>query len=99
MKTLSEILKDFDKKFIANKQEDEEYYRFWLRDDKIKEFLSSSLKQLLEQVVPEERELPKTKCMNLENHTFGSCFQCEKDKGYNVCRKETLDNIKDLIKE
>lgn len=29
------------------------------------------------------KELPKTKCINAENHLFDSCFQCEKINGYN----------------
>ena len=39
-------------------------------------FLSVEVKKL-------EQSLPKRKCLNLETHVYGSCFSCEKIKGYN----------------
>lgn len=40
---IEKIMDEFEKKFISNKKEDEEYYRVWLRDGKIKEFINESL--------------------------------------------------------
>ena len=66
-------------------------------------FLRQALEQIrketieeCEKAVPKEEKLPKSKCMNLENHMFGSCFACEKIKGFNACRSETLANLNNL---
>ena len=65
----------------------------------LKDFIHSTLnkerEELIKKVEGMEHELPKTKCMNLENHTFGSCFQCEKSKGYN----QAIDDILTILKE
>lgn len=62
-----------------------------------KDFLDSSLRDLVKRIegeVEKERwELPKGKCINLENHMLGSCFQCEKIKGFNLA----LDSVLALL--
>lgn len=74
---------------------------------KLKLFLSGSHSRLLEQVrlslvgeiEKENRELPKTKCINAENHLFGSCFSCEKIKGYNSALSDSLAIINRIMKQ
>lgn len=65
--------------------------------DELKSFLHESnrryARQVVERALPEEHKLPKTKCMNLENHTFGSCFQCEKSKGFNSALTQFKKNL------
>ena len=57
-----------------------------------------AIKQLiLEWVEKSLRPLPKKKCINAENHLFGSCFQCENIKGYNSALKDLETFIKEEV--
>lgn len=88
----------------------EEWLRFYATDcdrgdgkahspnqKEIADWWLSKFDSILEGIIPEEMKLPKRKCINAENHIFGSCFQCERIKGFNACRDELLKRIK-LIK-
>ena len=106
------ILAEFDEKFVIpegyfNLASDPEGYNtpkdIWGKyrgGDDIKDYISTSIDSLLKSV--EERcdelvkELPKTKCINAENHLFGSCFQCEKIKGNNQCASDLKTSLKSL---
>lgn len=50
--------------------------------------------RIREEIGKMKKQLPKTKCINAENHVFGSCFQCEKIKGFN----QALEDIKEILK-
>lgn len=66
------------------------------------ESLLSQRKELMEAAlagIPPEKVLPKDKCLNLENHMYGSCFQCERLKGFNDCRQEVLTLITSILSQ
>lgn len=54
--------------------------------------IHKNMKQEIEQIIrknlPEKKENPKNKCINAENHSFGRCFSCEKNNGFNDCLDE-----------
>jgi len=45
----------------------------------------------------EEREKPKTKCINIENHLFGSCFSCKEIDGWNNAVTAQRENYEKFI--
>lgn len=53
----------------------------------------SDYNSLKEGVESFRENLPKTKCMNAENHLFGSCFACESIKGNN----RAIDSVLSLL--
>jgi len=66
-------------------------------------FLSAKIAQAraeafaeVEKGLPKEESLPKTKCIDVENHLFSSCFQCEKIKGKNDYRTAVLAHLASL---
>lgn len=71
---------------------------------KIKSFIRTLLaRSLEEQRVRIERfckenkqSKPKQKCINAENHLFGSCFACVKIDGYNQALEEVLQIIQNM---
>jgi len=68
----------------------------------ISSLLLSQRKELMEAAlagIPPEKVLPKDKCLNLENHMYGSCFQCERLKGFNDCRQEVLTLITSILSQ
>lgn len=90
MTTIEQIIANFKGTTFSSHEDVEK----WLR-----QALEQNRKETIEEcekAVPKEEKLPKSKCMNLENHMFGSCFACEKIKGFNTCRSETLANIQAL---
>lgn len=76
MKSDEQIIKEFDEK------------KLWQDGTHaIKSFILSLRQSDREAVVKMIEEmtqaLPKSECLNAESHLFGSCFQCEKIKGWN----------------
>ncbi len=61
--------------------------------------LKAVLESLVEEVEGKRVDMPKRKCINLENHLHGSCFQCEKSKGYNTALQDIKQLLQDIIKE
>ena len=70
---------------------------------KIESFLTASyiayIEAEIQRLEGEKEELPKGKCMNLENHLFSSCFQCEKIKGHNSCLDKQITYLQEQLKE
>lgn len=50
---------------------------------------------MLKECLPEQQQKPDRECLNAENHLFGSCFECKKINGWNLC----LDEIKQRARE
>lgn len=92
-KLKEEAREEFSKKFVA-KDPETGIPTYTQHPDLVKSFIDSLLTKLAEEatkaMVVEEKELPKTKCLNAENHLFGSCFECEKIKGHNSARADQL---------
>lgn len=44
------------------------------------------------------KEKPKGKCMNLENHLHGSCFECKKIDGFNEAIDEDISYLEEQLK-
>lgn len=65
------------------------------KKDELRQSYLSLIDNLIEREEGEKQELPKTECINAENHLFGSCFQCEKTKGFNSAKQETIDYWKE----
>ena len=72
-------------------------------EDIVADLITSTVKAVIAEVEKEiedmEKELPKKKCMNLENHLHGSCFQCEKIKGFNQALNEAQTTLKELLND
>lgn len=58
-----------------------------------REMLEKDIKEMEGKI----QQLPKTKCINAENHLFGSCFQCEKIKGHNACIVDLITQKKEAL--
>lgn len=98
---------------LTEEEEKSLKYKFPLlgsREDKYKELIdfitqikdntkTSLIKGIMEDLEGMKDNLPKEKCMNLENHMFGSCFQCEKSKGRNKGIEDIQTYLESLIKE
>lgn len=56
------------------------------------------LEGLKEEVRERKQKLPKRKCLNAENHMFGSCFSCEKIRGHNAALQDFQKLLSDTIK-
>lgn len=93
MKTLSKTLEEFDKKFCRKNKDPErlgEIMDRWFFPDEItpfevKSFISSSFCNLLKQVLPKPKKFPK-----IESDDF--------DEGYEFCRQEVENRIKEILK-
>lgn len=88
MKTIKDVEKEFDEKFCntdgtLHSEGDVDF---------IKSFISASLRELLEQVVPEEKH---TRCEWCES--FSECDCKEYNHAFNYCRQKVLNNIKKII--
>lgn len=59
-----------------------------------KEAVRAERKRILE-AMPKEEKLPNEKCLNLENHLYGSCFQCERIKGFNAALAQCKESVND----
>ena len=95
-KKVEEWEKDFDKKYYK-KGTRLSFLAKGARDE-IKSFTSQTLlayKAKILESLPEKMENPKGKCMNLETHLLGTCFNCTKNNGFN----EALDEMIKIIKE
>ena len=60
--------------------------------------LQSYTDKVIDDILPEKRQLPKTKCLNAEMRMFGKCFNCEEIKGMNSFRQQIIDNYNKLKK-
>lgn len=92
MKTLQDIQKEFDKRFmgIIDKISLETHLNGYDLEMKLKQFLITSIKQLLEQVVVEEKEqLDKN-----DPDNYGACYAIG---GWNDCRQEVEERIQKII--
>lgn len=65
----------------------------------IRQTHTSLISEAVERLEGMERELPKQPCMNAENRMFGSCFSCEKIKGFNDAISEAVSILKELTKK
>jgi len=62
-------------------------------------FLDSAIaevKQAALDALPEEENLPKSKCINAESHLFGFCLECEKTKARNSALTQSRENIEKI---
>ena len=55
--------------------------------------INANVEQLLREAMPEVKKYPEGKCMNLENHMFGSCFECKKIEGFNSALSQFKENL------
>lgn len=64
----------------------------------IKSFIRSALKErdkkVVEMLEGMKQEKPKGKCLNAENHLFGSCFECKKIEGHNAALDAAITKLK-----
>lgn len=91
-------LQRFREKFIHSVNTDPSVGLSSLQMD-LEDWITQERQQLIQdavECVPPDKELPKSKCMNAENHLFGSCFECEKIRGWNACREEMLKALTNL---
>ncbi len=56
----------------------------------------ADLEAVIGMVEEGEKELPKEKCLNLEMHLFGNCFQCIKIAGYNQALSDLLAKLEEF---
>jgi hypothetical protein len=70
-----------------------EGYKSYIRQNKLK------LIDWIIEEMPKEIEKPKDKCINVENHLFGNCFQCVKIDGSNQYRQQMLSKLEEVKKE
>lgn len=82
---------EFDNRFAPYRLNHEDMKSFIRQVEK--EAVERERERIVKFVKSLERELPKTKCLNLENHLYGSCFQCEKNKGYNQALEDIINII------
>jgi len=99
---IEEILKEFDEKIITESLSNG--YREILGNEfdidkipELKTFIRHAAKKICEAMITEEKPLPKRKCLNAENHLFGSCFQCERINGWNRAREAQLELKKKIL--
>lgn len=89
LRTVSEILREFDEKldnYYINRwsmHQGRGYLHGVVDATEIKSFLSSSLKQLLEQVVPKK---------------MGGRVDYDDASAWNACRQQVLDRINAILK-
>ena len=79
------LTKENIKSFISN--------LITLREERAREEERNRIVKVIEGL---EQSLPKTKCINAENHLFGSCFQCEKIKGFNAALSDIINQLNDM---
>ena len=67
-------------------------------EQEVKIFLSTSLNEMLDGLEMKPMTFPKEKCLNLENHLLGSCFQCKQIEGFNNAVEQFNQKLSDLRK-
>lgn len=112
LKTLSEVLGELERMFplITPEEIPHEEFRENFNDirksefQRLKTFLSTRIKQLLERVVPEEKKLPRrfdcADCVSLINELDRDdavCAMCNGERGFNSCRDEVKNKIKEIL--
>lgn len=78
LRTIKDVKKEFDEKFRKGEESWHPNY------ESIKSFISSSLQELLEQILPEPKKFPEK-----ESDDF--------DEGYEFCRQEVENRIKKIL--
>lgn len=61
--------------------------------DKMSEARQEEREALKSKATEKRQSKPKGKCINAENHLFGSCFECKKIDGYNLALSDLLTHL------
>jgi len=90
MKTIKTINEEFDKMFIEYGYPDIETALYGVEKKDIKSFISSQIRELLEELVGEEIEAPTGEAKQF-------AFTPEYYQGWNDCRSELQEKIKKIL--
>ncbi len=95
--TLKEKLAQFDEKFIVKDRAGRRHFvtmnELSLFDD-VRNFLSQTVKELLEEMVVESKEIPHYKCQN----SLAMCDSCIQRSGYNSARQSQIEKMNEILK-
>ena len=105
LEEINKVNKTMNWKQIEEKFDDKFCYYFDSSDDEeskdIKSFFHSHFLSLLQELDEEceknKKIKPKTECRNAEMATFGRCFDCVKDDGYNSALSDIQSKLKEML--